>query len=248
MAKRKRPSDFTEFRVLESSARRCCLCFGVNHDYSEKKGQVAHLNHDPSNSEYENLVWMCLPHHDEYDSKSSQTKNYSEYEVKKYRQALYDEVRQRRETTTGGETGEKAMWKRQFIEENIALFFFAASALYEPGLRVVLLNEIKDPDAREQIERAWSFLSQPVPDSAASPGPTRMDDMARHISSSKQGKEDLQTLLAIAGSYLCPMTETDRSHALFSIHDDTIRSALMLICKIHKDNARAKNEGEALES
>lgn len=235
MVKRRCPTDFTEYRVLESSARRCCLCFGVNHDYAEKKGQVAHLDHDPSNSAYENLAWMCLPHHDEYDSKSSQTKNYSEYEVKKYRQALYDEVRRQRETAAGGEAEEKAKLKRRFIEDNMALFFFAAFALYEPQLRVVLLNEIKDPDFREQIERAWTFLSEPVPESFAEPVSTRLDAMARHISSSKHGKEDLQTLLAIAGSAMCAMTEADRNDALFSIHDDTIRSALMLIRKINQD-------------
>lgn len=207
----------------------------MNHDYAEKKGQVAHLDHDPSNSAYENLAWMCLPHHDECDSKSSQTKNYSEYEVKKYRQALYDEVRRQRETAAGGEAEEKAKLKRRFIEDNMALFFFAAFALYEPQLRVVLLNEIKDPDFRGQIERAWTFLSEPVPESFAEPVSTRLDAMAQHISSSKHGKEDLQTLLAIAGSAMCAMTEADRNDALFSIHDDTIRSALMLIRKINQD-------------
>ena len=174
MANRKRPTDFTEFRVSESSARRCCLCFGVNHDYAEKRGQVAHLDHDPSNSSYENLAWMCLSHHDEYDSKSSQTKKYSEYEAKKYRQVLYDEVHRRREVAAAGETEEKARLKRQFIEDNVALFFFAAVALYEPQLRGVLLNEIKDPDFRAQVESAWTFLSEPVPDSDAAPGPYKI--------------------------------------------------------------------------
>ncbi|MGQ3686026.1 MAG: hypothetical protein ACUBOA_13630 [Candidatus Loosdrechtia sp.] len=235
MSQRIRPSDLTVFKVLESSARRCCICFGVNHDYSEKKGQIAHLDQDSSNSVYENLAWLCLSHHDDYDSKSSQTKNYSEYEVKKYRQALYDEVHRRRISSASGEEEERARLKRQFIEENVALFFFAASALYEPRLLSVLLNEIKDPDFREQIENAWSFLSQPVPDSATVTGTTRLDIMARHITSSKKGKEDLQTLLAIAGRAICAMSETDRNDALFSIHDDTIRSALMLIRKIQQD-------------
>jgi hypothetical protein len=235
MAKRKRTPDLTEFRVLEASARRCCLCFGVNHDYAEKKGQIAHLDHDPSNSTYENLAWMCLLHHDEYDSKTSQTKAYLELEARKYRQALYDEVRRRRETAVGGDPEEKAKFKRQFMKDNIALFFFAAHALYEPALRGVLLNEIKDPDFREQIERAWSYLSEPAPESIAGLGPTKLDAMARHISSSTQGKEDLRALLAIAGSAICAMTEGDRNRALFSIHSDTIRSALMLVRKIRQD-------------
>lgn len=84
MSPRKKLSDIKQFSVSYSSERRCCLCFSLNQDYSEKKGQFAHLDQNRSSYSVENLEWLCLPHHDVYDSKSSQSKAYSEFEVKQY--------------------------------------------------------------------------------------------------------------------------------------------------------------------
>ena len=44
------------------------------------------------------------------------------------------------------------------------------------------------------------------------------------------------------------MSETKRNHALFSIHDDTIRSALMLIYKIHRDNVNEEGSPMKMEN
>jgi hypothetical protein len=41
---------------------------------SEKLGQIAHLDKDPSNAAEDNLAFMCLTHHALYDSKTSQHK------------------------------------------------------------------------------------------------------------------------------------------------------------------------------
>jgi len=75
--------------ILLRSGRRCCLCFGLKNDHTEKKGQIAHLDHDPSNNEPDNLAFLCLDHHDEYDSKTSQSKSLQLIEVKAYRENLY---------------------------------------------------------------------------------------------------------------------------------------------------------------
>lgn len=66
------------------------MCFGLTRDDSRKKGQIAHLDRNPSNNNPDNLAWMCLEHHDEYDSRTSQTKSLQIGEVKLYRQELYD--------------------------------------------------------------------------------------------------------------------------------------------------------------
>ena len=57
-------------------------------DLSEKKGQIAHLDRDPSNSDPDNLAFLCLEHHDEYDSRPSQSKGLTIEEVKRYRADL----------------------------------------------------------------------------------------------------------------------------------------------------------------
>jgi hypothetical protein len=85
------PSD-VEAAVLIASGRRCCMCFSYAFDFSQKPGQIAHIDRDPSNADEDNLVFLCLPHHSEYDSKSSQHKNYTQVELKKIRTRLYESV------------------------------------------------------------------------------------------------------------------------------------------------------------
>lgn len=65
------------------------MCAAINGDLREKQGQIAHLDHDNENYELTNLVFLCLEHHDKYDSKTSQSKGYSIQEVLKYRNKLY---------------------------------------------------------------------------------------------------------------------------------------------------------------
>jgi hypothetical protein len=78
-----------ETDVLTKSGRRCALCFRLDGDESEKPGQIAHLDHDPSNNALNNFCWLCQGHHDRYDSTTSQTKGLTEPEVRAYREALY---------------------------------------------------------------------------------------------------------------------------------------------------------------
>ena len=85
-------SRSNEAEVLKRSARRCCLCYGLEGDFSQKSGQVAHVDHDSANSKIENLVFLCLSHHDEYDSKTSQSKGITTDEVNFYRGILYSDV------------------------------------------------------------------------------------------------------------------------------------------------------------
>lgn len=79
--------DF-EADVLFESRRRCCICYGLNRDLNVKAGQIAHLDKNNSNNSYDNLSFLCFEHHDQYDSKTSQSKNFTIKEVKRYREEL----------------------------------------------------------------------------------------------------------------------------------------------------------------
>lgn len=92
MADRKSIPTSTQTDLFIQSARRCCICFGLNHDYNVKQGQIAHLDHNPSNNDIDNLAFLCLDHHDNYDSKTKQSKNFTIHEVKSHRQTLYSAV------------------------------------------------------------------------------------------------------------------------------------------------------------
>jgi hypothetical protein len=74
------------------SRRRCCVCFGLSGDIEVKAGQIAHLDCDNKNNELDNLAFLCLAHHDQYDSKTSQSKGLRENEIKHFRTELYNNV------------------------------------------------------------------------------------------------------------------------------------------------------------
>ena len=75
--------------VLLKSRRRCCICYGLDRDTTLRSGQVAHLDQNASNNSEDNLAFLCLHHHDEYDSRTSQRKGFSVSEVKEFRAELY---------------------------------------------------------------------------------------------------------------------------------------------------------------
>ncbi|MFN8525209.1 MAG: hypothetical protein U0821_19100 [Chloroflexota bacterium] len=70
--------------VLMASRRRCCVCFGLSADTAQKRGQIAHIDRDAPSPARDNLVFLCLHHHDVYDSQTSQSKGIMVEVVKGY--------------------------------------------------------------------------------------------------------------------------------------------------------------------
>src|SRR4051812_34859095 len=93
MATRKSADEAVETEILYSSRRRCALCFGIYGDLTPKRGQLAHVDRDSSKSEFDDFAYLCLPHHDEYDSQTSQSKRFMPSELRRHRNALYEYVR-----------------------------------------------------------------------------------------------------------------------------------------------------------
>jgi len=88
MPKRKRIPEKTERAVLIASRRRCCLCLFLENDQGVKQGQIAHIDRNRANNGLANLAFLCLPHHDEYDTKRSQSKGLQASELRHYRDLL----------------------------------------------------------------------------------------------------------------------------------------------------------------
>lgn len=87
--------DDIQNEVLLRGRRRCCLCFWLDGLDEVVKGQIAHLDQDNTNPTFENLVFLCLEHHGEFDSKTSQSKGLREHEVRRWRDELYKEMEYR---------------------------------------------------------------------------------------------------------------------------------------------------------
>jgi len=78
-----------ETQVLLQCKRICAFCFGLHEDDRVKKGQIAHIER-AANVSLENAAFLCRKHHDDYDSRSRQTKGLTAGELKAYQQSLND--------------------------------------------------------------------------------------------------------------------------------------------------------------
>ena len=85
-------STAVEGQVLLQCRRRCAICFGLSRDTTIKRGQISHLDRDASNSARNNLVFLCLECHDEYDGRTSQSKALGPVEVRQFRDELHDAI------------------------------------------------------------------------------------------------------------------------------------------------------------
>lgn len=89
MTRPRMPTE-NETLALVESRRRCCICFALDRDTEIKSGQIAHLDRNNSNHSPANLAFLCLHHHDEYDTTTSQRKGFKIQEVKEYKKELLD--------------------------------------------------------------------------------------------------------------------------------------------------------------
>lgn len=101
MARRKAVSDSMQTMVLTKSCRRCCLCFGIDKNSAPVDGQIAHLDQNADNNSFDNLAWLCLWHHNAYDSQQRQAKGLTISEVKHHRDHLYQWLEELPPSETG---------------------------------------------------------------------------------------------------------------------------------------------------
>ncbi len=80
-----------ETAVLINCGRRCALCVGLNNDHDVKNGQIAHIDRDSSNNAYENLAFLCIDHHDEYDTVRRQSKSLKPQELLHYKRVVCEQ-------------------------------------------------------------------------------------------------------------------------------------------------------------
>ncbi|OGP51602.1 MAG: hypothetical protein A2Y79_08850 [Deltaproteobacteria bacterium RBG_13_43_22] len=67
-------------------------------------GQIVHIDQNRENNEPDNLVYLCLRHHDLYDSVSSQSKGLTSGEIRLYRQMLADNMSRHESFAKGSST------------------------------------------------------------------------------------------------------------------------------------------------
>jgi hypothetical protein len=115
MPRKKVPAS-TEGKLLLQCRRRCAICFGLHHDSGVKRGQIAHLDQDPNNNDINNLAYLCLEHHDLYDSTSRQSKRISSGEVKVFKAELEEALAAARQApiSLAPEENEQESWEGMY--------------------------------------------------------------------------------------------------------------------------------------
>jgi hypothetical protein len=102
MSARTHIPEHIQQRVFDRSRRRCALCIHFDNDWSQKNGQIAHLDRNPSNCAEDNLAYLCLSHHDDYDTKRRQTKDLTISEAKTARNRLHAFIENGGDLATAG--------------------------------------------------------------------------------------------------------------------------------------------------
>jgi len=87
---RKRIPVKTADELIYLSDRKCCICKGPGK-------QIHHIDEHHDNNQIDNLVYLCLDHHDEATKSSGLSRKLSRGLLRKYRTELFEEVKLHRE-------------------------------------------------------------------------------------------------------------------------------------------------------
>jgi len=90
---RKKITDEIVGEVMHKSDCKCCI-------HNDKRGvHIHHLNGDSSNSEFDNLVYLCFECHDEASKTGGLSRKLPESAIRKYRDDWYELVELKRKAT-----------------------------------------------------------------------------------------------------------------------------------------------------
>jgi hypothetical protein len=97
MQKRLRVNDDLAAEIAFAVDLRCCLCESHGElPPRARNGQIHHLDGDPSNRAVENLVWLCMEHHEDAGKVGKASRRLSPAVIRRYRQSLERHVQRRR--------------------------------------------------------------------------------------------------------------------------------------------------------
>lgn len=171
---RKPISQTTQASILVESRRRCALCFHFDDDLAVKVGQLAHIDRDPTNAAEVNLVFLCLNHHNEYDSRPSQAKGLQPQELAEAKRQLQRAIAEgchvdnRAAVATQGREADRVMFTElvQMMTESRTADFLRRTDFGGQSFHWRELNDIEDyvqfsdGAEREFIDRDLEILRQ----------------------------------------------------------------------------------------
>jgi hypothetical protein len=153
-AVRKPILDQAQTNVLTKCRRRCCLCFWLDSIDDVVQGQFAHLDKNPAHSEEDNLAFLCLRHHDDYDSIPRLSKGLREKEVRHWRDELTREMAFRFRKYSSVTVRRKSDFDYLEGVMKDLLLMMRAQLKEKPLARLIILV-----GSGERVTSPWQFLS-----------------------------------------------------------------------------------------
>lgn len=90
MAKtRKKIPENIAIAVMFKANQLCCICEKVGH-------HIHHIDENPANNDFDNLVFLCFEHHDEVTRKGGLSRQLNPSLLRKYRASLYEKIEVKR--------------------------------------------------------------------------------------------------------------------------------------------------------
>lgn len=224
---RKSVPESIQARVLSECTRRCCICYWLQQIDRVRKGQIVHLNGNASDSSYENLAFLCLEHHDEFDSRTSQSKGYTTAEVKKYRNLMLAKLRNKstpiRNTPADQDPPIEVFWKGHPLEgrTEVILDLRDMRSTERPSIELDFHRQHGSPEGRATF--SFGFIMDPfiteMPDWGSEyPSRTILPD-GRHFFRSK-----MMAISLVAGDWAkYKFTLYFENHAVDELIDANIR-------------------------
>ena len=65
------------------------MCYGLKGILDPADGQIAHMDRDRTNARIENLAYLCLKCHTDYDTRNNRVVAFTAGEIELYRSKLY---------------------------------------------------------------------------------------------------------------------------------------------------------------
>lgn len=223
---RKPIPETTQASVLIKSRRRCCLCFWLKGEDEVKKGQLAHLDWDNENASGDNLVFLCLEHHDEYDSTPRLSKGLRQQEVKKWRDELYKEMDYRFRSVRAGLLAiiyDEALHCYREDNKQCSIFRIAVrnegdATINNVGVKVRDITSDQLPsidDLRRLVGLRLSVSANPT---GMYSNPITIPDFAVILHPGEEAIFDFMRLCVLPGNYLLCHSSFSRLHDILCFH------------------------------
>jgi hypothetical protein len=145
-----------QLEILSKSHRICALCFYLEGDLTWKHGQLAHIDRDHTNIAGENAAYLCLRHHDDYDAKRGQAKNFLPAELKEFQNQLYKVFEEKDWRSIGSQTARPSRHKHH--RSGITLEVYERRLPVYHATIAFLRDVVKD--LKPQIPRIFQFVRE----------------------------------------------------------------------------------------